>query len=877
MLTAFEAALTGTNILHYEVIEKLGEGGMGVVYKARDTKLDRIVALKLLPSHTGTEKTEKQRFLNEAKAASALDHPNVCNIHSIEETEDGILFIVMAYYEGMSLKEKIGRGPLPLKEVAGYAIQIASGLLKAHENGIVHRDLKPANIFITNDDQIKIIDFGLAKASRHTMLTKSGTTLGTVPYMSPEQAQGSEVDHRTDIWSLGVVMYEMITGQLPFRSEYETALVYSILNEDPEPVTGLRSGVPMDLERIINKCLEKDPQNRYQHSDELRVDVRRIEKELSRDVAAKSTISTNRVSDRKSEDTRAYRNMRPFMLGIPLVILMIASYLFFSGNSAGPEVDGSIAVLPFESLSPNPDDGYFTAGIHEDIIIQLAGIDDIKVIGRGSVMGYKPGQRDYSGIGGDLGVSTVLEGSVHRAGDRVRVSVNLIDTKTHQTVWAESYDRDLTDIFYIRTDIAQEISKTLQANLTPREEASIAHIPTLSTQAYDFYLQAREYARREYYNPDDFTRAIQLYEQAIERDPEFALAYAGLSRAHLSMYWFAFDQTEARLKRSQVALEQAMEINPDHPKVRMARGIFYYSGFRDYTKALEQFTFARKMMPNDTDIYFYTGAVQRRLGLWEEAIVSFERALELNPRNILHIYEIFMTYQNVREYEKAREVLDRADLLFPDSDSVKQMKYALMLRTGHIKYTRQQVLELFPDVFAADLIGLWFLYFSRDFEYILDNISGSRGYVLDSQRWYYPKSLLLGLVHNAEGNDEQALESFEAARVELDSVRNQNPEDPRVRYSLGLAYAGLGMKDEAIREGKKAVELLPVSKDALAGPDFEIGLAKIYTMLGEYDLALDYIERILSIPADFISPGMLRVDPDWDPLRDNPRFQEIIG
>ncbi len=273
--------MIGLMISHYKILEKLGEGGMGVIYKARDTKLDRTVALKFLPSHVGSDQTEKKRFINEAQSASILDHSNICTIYSIEETDDANLFIVMAYYEGMSLKEKIEQSPLPLKDVVNYAIQVASGLQKAHEKGIVLRDLKPANIFVTKDEQIKIIDFGLAKAAERSMLTKSGTTLGTIPYMSPEQAQGSKVDHRTDIWSLGAVMYEMITGQRPFKSEYESALVYSIINEDPEPVTGLRSDIPMDLEKIINKCLEKDLSDRYQHTNEIIVDLRKVGREIT--------------------------------------------------------------------------------------------------------------------------------------------------------------------------------------------------------------------------------------------------------------------------------------------------------------------------------------------------------------------------------------------------------------------------------------------------------------------------------------------------------------------------------------------------------------------------------------------------------------------
>ncbi len=871
--------MIGTTVSHYKIVEKLGEGGMGVVYKAYDTKLDRTVALKFLPSHVGGDDEEKKRFINEAKAASALDHTNICSIYSIEETDDGDLFIVMGYYEGVSLKEKIEQGPLPFKDVINYAHQIASGLQKAHEKGVVHRDLKPANIFITNDNQVKIIDFGLAKAAQRTMLTKSGTTLGTVPYMSPEQAQGSNVDHRTDIWSLGVVMYEMITEQLPFKSEYETALVYSIINEDPEPVTGLRSGVPMDLERVINKCLEKDAGDRYQQVNEIIVDVRKVEKEISSGVRSGKLATGKKESTGDNDSPPAQRKLQPmvYVLAAILLLLMAGVFLFTTQRAVVPELDSSIAVLPFENLSPDPDDGYFAAGIHEDIIIQLARIEDIRVIGRGSVLGYEPGQRDYSVIGDDLGVSTLLEGSVHRAADRVRVSVNLIDAQTHQTVWAESYDRDMTDIFYIRTDVAQEISNALHASLSPQEEESIAEIPTHSSFAYDLYLQARDYTRRDLYNPDDFIRAIQLYERAIERDPEFSLAYAGLASAHLSMYWFTIDPSETRLKQAEYALEYAMAIDPDHPEVRMARGIFYYNGFRDYQRALDEFMYTKEMMPNNADVYFYTAAVQRRLGLWDEAKINFERAFDLDPRNIPRFYELMITYHFLREYSEAERVLEQAKLLFPESERVIEMDFTLQLRTGNIQYTKRDITDRQAGFFQYELLKLWYLYFINEYEYIVENQNMFTENVLDSQRWYYPKSMFMGHVYNALGDDESAATHFDSARVKLELIREESPEDPRIRSTLGRVYAGLGMRDEAIREGKKAMNLLPIEKDAVAGTDIEIDMAKIFAMIGENDRALEYIERLLSIPADFISPGMLRVDPDWDPLRDDPRFQEIIS
>jgi len=323
--------MIGTTISHYKIVEKLGEGGMGVVYKAHDTKLDRIVALKFMPKHVGADETEKKRFINEAQAASTLDHPNICTIYSIEESDDGNIFIVMAYYEGTSLKEKIDKGPLPLQEIVDYSIQIADGLQKAHEKGIIHRDLKPANVFITDEGKIKIIDFGLAKAAERSMMTKTGTTLGTVPYMSPEQAQGQKVDRRTDIWSFGVIMYEMITGQLPFRNDYDTALVYSIINEDPEPVTGIRTGVPIALENIVFKCLEKNPADRYQHADDISVDLRRTEK-----------VKTN-FTERASQKRSSITSRRPVIKGAVFTSpVIIAALLFFLlGFILGIQFSGS--------------------------------------------------------------------------------------------------------------------------------------------------------------------------------------------------------------------------------------------------------------------------------------------------------------------------------------------------------------------------------------------------------------------------------------------------------------------------------------------------------------------------------------------------------
>ncbi len=409
--------MIGQIISHYRIIEKLGEGGMGVVYKAQDLKLVRFVALKFLPPHLTTSEDEKQRFIHEAKAASSLDHNNICAIHEIDETKpapgepgDGQLFISMAYYEGETLHDRIvgARHAVPLSviDTIDIAIQIAQGLAKAHEKEIVHRDIKPANIMLTADGIVKILDFGLAKLSTQTKLTKESTTLGTVSYMSPEQAKGEEVDYRTDIWSLGVIIFEMLTGQLPFKGEYESAVIYSILNDTQEPITALRTGVQMELERIINKCLQKSPADRYQHIDELIVDLRSMKKE------SESIV----IPIKEEKQKKRSKSVLLSIAIVSIVILIIEGYFLIpSGEKSTSGWENSIAVLPFTDLSPEKDQEYFCDGMTEQIISNLAKLPRLKVIARTSVLKYKKTEKTIPEIGKDLNVAHILEGSIRKS------------------------------------------------------------------------------------------------------------------------------------------------------------------------------------------------------------------------------------------------------------------------------------------------------------------------------------------------------------------------------------------------------------------------------------------------------------------------------
>jgi eukaryotic-like serine/threonine-protein kinase len=873
--------MIGKTISHYEIIEKLGEGGMGIVYKAHDTKLDRIVALKFLPPHLGSDDTEKRRFLDEARAASGLDHSNICSIHSIDETGDGKFFIVMAYYEGMALKDKIGQNPLPVKEVIAYSLQIAAGLQEAHKKGVVHRDLKPANIFLTQAEQIKIIDFGLAKAVQRTMLTKSGTTLGTAQYMSPEQAQGAEVDHRTDIWSLGIVTYEMVTGRLPFKSEYETALVYSIINEDPEPVTALRSGIPMELERIINKCMEKDPSARYQRVDELIVDLRKLEKEIASPVSGKkSTVSGSRykLPEHKAKKTTATRKVSMLWFVIPLLLVAgMLAYIFIPEKTETHITDRSIAVLPLENLSPDPDDAYFAAGIHEDIIIQLSRIGDLQVIARSSVLGYAPGERNIRRISNELGVDVVLEGSVRRSADRVRVSATLTDVATNRTLWAESFDRNLTDIFEIQSEIAREIAYALEASLSESERRYITDRPTEITEAYEYYLRAREYFNNPGSTEENFRAAENLLRQAIALDPQFAHAYALLSRTYSSLAWFGYDMSSAVLNQSLHSAERALQLRPDLPEAHIAMGYYEYHGHRNYDKALEYFTNARRTQPNNADVIAAIGFVERRLGRWDDSIRNVDKAIALDPLNLGLIYNNAMSYMLTGGHQEAQTMYEKILSIMPDFHILRIM-HALnvIIWKGDVEWVRSylqqnaQLRELYP--------GEWMRmhFVIRDYKAILETVREVPRDIYGSQLYLFSPSYLIGLAHEYMGNRDQAIPYYEEALLHLQEIESIYRGNPAYYMSLGKIYVGLQLHDEAIANGKKAVEIVVSSVDNLQLPAFLEQLAEIYAQLGRSIEAVEILRELLTMPS-YASLNRLKIEPWWDTIRDTDEFQRLIN
>ena len=597
--------MTNKTISHYKILEKIGEGGMGVVYKAEDTKLKRIVALKFLPPELTRDKDAKERFIHEAQAAAVLDHTNICNVYEIDESTEGQIFIAMGYYEGETLKDRIEKGPLKIEEALKIAIQISEGLHEAHEKGIAHRDIKSANIIITDKGIAKILDFGLAKLKGQSKLTKVGATVGTATYMSPEQAKGAEVDHRTDIWSLGVVLYEMLTGQLPFKGDYEQAIVYSIINEEPEPMTGLRTGIPMELERIVNKALAKKQDERYQHVNEIIGDLKKLRKDLD-----------SGYSEEKSKKKSA----------------------------------PSIAVLPFRDMSPQKDQEYFCEGMAEELINALTKVARLQVASRTSAFQFKGKGYDISEIGKKLNVQSVMEGSIRKAGNKLRITAQLVNVSDGYHLWSEKYDRDMEDIFAIQDEISLMIVEILKVKLLEKDKAKLLRRYTEDQEAYDLYLKGRYFWNRRY--EGGLQKAIEYFNQTIKKDPSHAPAYSGIadSISILGLFWLPPREVFPRAK---LAAQKAIEIDETLAEGHASLGWILFMYDWDWTGAEREFKRALELDPFYALNHSWYSLFLSWMGRFEEAETHNNKALELEPVSLIINSTSTQVLYACRQFDKA--------------------------------------------------------------------------------------------------------------------------------------------------------------------------------------------------------------------------------
>ncbi|NUM76981.1 protein kinase [candidate division KSB1 bacterium] len=823
--------MTGKTISHYRLLEKLGQGGMGVIYKAEDTKLKRLVALKFLPPDLTLDEEAKERFVNEAQAASALDHPNLCTIYEIDEDEEGRMFIAMAYYEGETLQKKVASGKLQVADAIEIAIQIAQGLAKAHEHGIIHRDIKPANVMITNDSVAKILDFGLAKLSGQTRLTKIGTTVGTVAYMSPEQSRGENVDHRTDIWALGVVIYEMLTARLPFRGEYEQAVIYSIFNEEPEPVTGLRADLSSDFDEVIRKALAKDANQRYAAVIDFLSDLENLKAGI----------------------------------GIATV----------PGRAPRAETEeNSIAVIDFTNIAGDATIDWLSGGIAETVTVDLKKISALKVVNREKVLnvlakhaGKMPAEQQSIAIGKALGVRWMISGGYQKAGNAIRLTAHFTEIASGEVVGSVKADGTMEEIFKLQDQLILSLMEALQLKISSSEIRKIEQPEAMAVEAYEYYAKGRQLFNQ--FGKAGFEQAEKFYEKAIELDDKYALPYSGLGRIYIFKFIAQTDSRDLDIGISY--LQKALQLDPDlgepYPWLCYA-----YMRQQRFDEAIRIGRSAIKLEPDNPMAHYFLGAAYNvqattayKSNSYFEAIRHFKRNIELQPNyqsphmNIGWIYMFHGQYQNARGY------LEKA-VAIEESEKFEGIKFIGALTLLGNLYFRQNQLDAAWDWYQRSLQRL------------------------EKSDHVYRETLMaltycgLGNVHLGRSNYGEALVEFRRACERI----AKHPKALGVGYflikaRLGLAKAfhQLEMSRESKQQFQEALALFRNKSELDFSWIWEASDVQAYYDIASYHAMAQHRKEAFSYLKKAVMGGwgdlpFLEADESFRTLRDEAPFRKIV-
>jgi len=865
----------------YELLEELGRGSQGVVYRARQKSLNRTVALKVIAYAQLASKAHVKRFRREAEAAASLDDPCIVPIYDVGE-RDGCCYFSMKFIEGGQVDEVVRRTPLSIRQLTQLIAKLARTVHYAHEHGILHRDIKPGNILLDQKGEPHLTDFGLARlVETESTVTRTGEVMGTPSYMAPEQAAGDNaaISSATDVYGLGAVLYQLLTGYPPFAGANTYETIKLLLDTEPRQPRLWSRKIDRDLSTICLKCLEKDPKRRYSTALALAED---LEHWLKRE-----PIQARRTGIFVRGKKWVWRKPTGALLAVCLLALAAAAgwIIWKSEFIDYPVATKGIAVLPFENLSENKADAYFAEAIQDEILTRLSKIFDLKVIARTSTQHYKSKPENVPTIGKQLGVAYILEGSVQKSVDAVRVNVQLIKAATSSHVWADTFDRKFTDIFSVQSEVARAIAEQLRPKLTSHEEQVIAATPTENPEAYDAYLRGLAYSLRTQRTPANSLGAQKYLRQAVELDPKFALAWALLAYTDAVGYHTAnLQPTLALREETRQAAETALTLQPTLGEAGLAKGYYHYACLKDYDTALRYLEQAHSLLPNNSRVLHSLADVERTRGQWDRSDAYFNDAERLDPRNVNLLTQHALSLIVVRRFSAALQKLDQVLDLTPDDIDTSVIKAAIAQADGDLPRAASLLTPLHPN---AHDFGAWEI---QTYQTVLERhpapVVAQLNEVLakpDPAFGFFNGELRfwLGWAQEVAGDDAAAQESWRQTRSELEPLLKEQPQNAELICVLALANMGLGNKADALALAERAIAANPAEKDVVNGPFALEILARVAAQTGESDRAIAALQKLLSTPyfgaftTTPLTPQLLWLDPMFDPLRSDPRFQKL--